>query len=378
MAVNHADSVWMLKEKFLEMQKTEGEIENILGEDVEAVTIDSLMDPSINATHIEFKLCLVVCLSMKHKSMSSSSFSVSGITAGNKRQKLPNSSGVGWDRMFVFGDLLNPGHCAVVMFSVRSGNVEAKNWTKLTAEEPMVGQVFAILEPSPTSDKKKLGPLPIISSSHQIIPLLNSKSNRPINHVLKPYIPKTIQAGNQRYFVVHGVTDISMPLFCLTDEYTCPGRQCDKSQTLYKEQVCGCCYQHRSGCHFVGEFTLVFSNPFPKNVHDSDTVQVSKFRSSRTTDVFFKDIKAFCDEYQPKMHQKALRNKIKTMVTHVNDNGGWTLAGWFRKGEVIDNLGGKEEEKVISTTVQLHLSYVCPTTLDLNSDPYKVLLINGV
>lgn len=371
-------SEWRLEDKFLEMQKSEGDIESILGDDVEAVTIESLMDPNVNATHIEYKVSLVVCLSMKHKSMSSSSFSLTSVMAGNKRQKLPSSSGIGWDRMFVFGDLLNPGNCAVVMFSSRSGNVEAKTWTKLTAEDPMVGQVFAILEPSPTQDKKKLGPLPIISSFHQLIPLQNSKGNRPITDVLKGYIPKTISAGSQRYFVIHNVSSISMPMFLLTDKYTCPGRQCDKSQILHKEQVCGCCYQHRSGCHFVGEFTVVFPNPFPENIHDSETVQVNAFRSSRTTDLFFSDLKTFCDEHQPRTHHKALRDKIKAMTNHVNTNGGWTLAGWFRKGEVIDNLGGKEEEKLTSTTVQLHLCYLLPTALDRTSNTYTELVVNTV
>lgn len=373
-----ADGEWTLRDNFRELEKTEGDIESVLGHDAEAVTIESLMDPDVNATHIEYKLCLVVCLSMKHKSTSSSSFSVTSFMAGNKRQKMPSNSGTGWDRMFVFGDLLNPGNCAVVMFSARAGNLEAKTWTKLTAEDPMVGQVFAILEPTPTSDRKKLGPLPIISSIHQIIPLRNSKAGRSITEVMKTYIPNTIMAGGQRYFVLHSVTDLAMPMFNLTDGYTCPGRQCDKSQTLYKEQVCGCCYQHRSGCHFVGEFTLVFPNPFSKSVHDSDTVQVNKFRSSRTTDLFFDNLKTFCDDHQPKMHQRKLRDKIKAMTSHVNNNGGWTMAGWFRKGEVIDNLGGKEEEKLTSSTVQLHVCYLLPTALDRCSDAYKNLVINNI
>lgn len=378
MAGEDEEAEWTLEKNFLEMEKNEGDIERILGQGVKAVSIESLMDPAVNATHIEYKLCLVVCLSMKHKSMSASVFSTTSAMAGNKRQKLPSTVGVGWDRMFVFGDLLNPGNCAVVMFSARSGNVEAKTWTKLTAENPMVGQVFAILEPMPTSDKKKLGPLPIISSVHQLIPLQHSKLDRTISHVLKHYIPKTIHAGSQRYFVIHNVTDISMPMFNLTNEYTCPGRQCDKSQILHKEQVCACCYQHRGGSHFVGEFTLVFSNPFPRTIHDSDIVQVSKFRSTRTTDVFFRDVKTFCDEHQPKSHQRALRDKMKALVNHVNSNGGWTLVGWFRKGEVVDNLGGKEEEKVTSSTVQLHLCYLCPTNLDVSSDGYKQLLIHNI
>lgn len=47
------------------------------------------------------------------------------------------------------------------------------------------------------------------------------------------------------------------------------------------------------------------------------------------------------------------------MVQYINANGGWTIVGWFKLGEVAD--AADEKEKVVNTEVTVRLSYLYPS-----------------
>jgi hypothetical protein len=57
-----------------------------------------------------------------------------------------------------------------------------------------------------------------------------------------------------------------------------------------------------------------------------------------------------------------IREKIKAMVEMINSNGGWTMVGWFRKGEVKDV--SSTDQKIDNDTVTPHISCLVPTRKD--------------
>jgi hypothetical protein len=57
------------------------------------------------------------------------------------------------------------------------------------------------------------------------------------------------------------------------------------------------------------------------------------------------------------------------MVTHVNDNGGWTVTGWHRRG-VIDR--GVDGEETLANATAGHIVYLMPSNSDApNGDNFK-------
>ena len=63
------------------------------------------------------------------------------------------------------------------------------------------------------------------------------------------------------------------------------------------------------------------------------------------------------------------------MVTHINNNGGWTIAGWHRRGVLIQD--GDDDFQLNADTAG-HLVLLEPTNLAvLQTDEYKALLIDA-
>lgn len=72
------------------------------------------------------------------------------------------------------------------------------------------------------------------------------------------------------------------------------------------------------------------------------------------------------------------RKKIKKMVEYVNNNGKWTVVGWFRKGEIVDASTNDVGLKFENTTSVLHVSLLVPSKSDVASktdETYRAMLI---
>ena len=66
-----------------------------------------------------------------------------------------------------------------------------------------------------------------------------------------------------------------------------------------------------------------------------------------------------------------------TMCEYVNDHGGWTIIGWFPKGEVKDKP--TDDATNASMETNIHVSYLLPTNSairDLDDEEFKNLQIS--
>jgi hypothetical protein len=65
---------------------------------------------------------------------------------------------------------------------------------------------------------------------------------------------------------------------------------------------------------------------------------------------------------------------MKTLVEFVNNNGEWTVCGWFRPG-MNEEVG--TQGQVFAETYGIHLSYIYPANeAILGNDRFKVLQKN--
>ena len=269
---------------------------------------------------------------------------------------------------------MNPGHCLVMLVShtATAREMFSNMPTKVPANSDkgtIVGCLFAIPEPFPTKDLKRLGTLPLIQTHHALVPLKRSTPIHRMVSTMRQYKPNNILAGDQRYFVLHNVKDLQIAFFKLTNKNCCSGLQCDKALSICHGQSCGCTFLRNDLFTWVGEFGLSFPNPFSADVDQSSDINVADFRSLRTSSMFFKDFRLFCRDYNS-AQLTSVRKQVSALVSLVNDNGGWTIVGWFRKGETVDTVvATNDTQREESTTVNVHISFMLPTNETLLKSP---------
>ena len=70
-------------------------------------------------------------------------------------------------------------------------------------------------------------------------------------------------------------------------------------------------------------------------------------------------------------------SKIQQMIELVNDNDGWIVIGWYRKGESADANATEEKQLVDAAFFQLHVSRIVPSNIKvLDSQRFKSLMFD--
>lgn len=88
------------------------------------------------------------------------------------------------------------------------------------------------------------------------------------------------------------------------------------------------------------------------------------FRSMRFSEMCFQDINtmsillAHANPEDMFFHRNDVRNGVKRLVAFVNDNGGFTVGGWHRRGTLQDADNGDE---YVSTETPGHITLLAPT-----------------
>jgi hypothetical protein len=314
----------------------------------------------------ESKLLKGLLLVMKHASSSKQAqkiYSGSMYHFNNnmpKRQKVTNAAS--YDRLFIFADMMDPPNCFAIISNTTS---QSYKYMEHSTEVIGIGKIFYIVEPR--RSVSTLGQkLPLISSTKPLIPLkysvkdLTMKENITACNMMLPKEP-----GEMLYFASHGVKVTISHFEVDFKEVSCTGIFCDRNQLKQANVSCGCMYEGEQGA-CVAEYTLTIPS-LSKISNNHDTESIEECRSLRTTRLFFKDLAAFGQQTLEKAQEQyiSVRLAVKTMVEYVNTNGGWTVVGWFKKGEVEDssNLQG---EKVESTSCTLHVSLLIPTNENIS------------
>jgi len=220
-----------------------------------------------------------------------------------------------YDRIFTFIDLNCPGQCFNVFSQTTA---ESERLMKYGKEASSVGDLFAILEP----DDVDMG-------SQNVLNLHTTKPFVPLQwkNELVPSVP-LIQPprGYQRYFILKG-HHINVHRVNVFDS-VCRGLLCDRQSLPSRTIGCGCLYRGRaSNMVFEHHVSFTYVDDAGRNV---DHV-VRNFRSWRTTSLFIKPIAPTTDLIPFSQQEKQIRTSVKRITEIVNNNGGWTIVGWFRK-----------------------------------------------
>ena len=269
-------------------------------------------------------------------------------TANNNGKKSRVSQQTTYNRYFYVADVTNPPYCAAII--TRSGS-ETNHLVSNTRGEQLVGMDFYIKEPN--LSLKTLGEAtPVLeTSTRDLIPLVSNTVNLiPACHDLRP---DDLQAGQGGYFVMKD-TKINLRRATLCTDTKCIGKQCDRQK---RNGDCSCVYGTAQK-NFVYSFDVSFEVPI--TLHSSKKLTIPEYRSLSTTALFFKDHSVREVSMQREENgQTFIRDKIKTMTQIINQNGGWTIVGWMKRGETTDL--GTGQDKVENVEVTMHLSCLRPT-----------------
>jgi hypothetical protein len=267
-------------------------------------------------------------------SRGSSYFNTLRLTRGNVR----------YDRIFTFADLNTPGKCFAIITETVA---ESDHLLRHLREESAVGDVVMIVEPeAPT---RALNDMPVISTIEPLIPVA-----MPDN---MPAVPlKTPDPGQQRYFILRNVP-ITISRVSIVPA-SCKGVLCDRQQPPNRFAQCGCLFTSRATAIVLqGHVTYTYVN---ENQH-ATMYTVKNFRSHRVTKLFIAPVTATTDSTPYFEAREEIRSIVRESIELVNEEGGWMMMGWYRRGEVQDASATQEAGSEIASSNQpIHISYLYP------------------
>lgn len=232
------------------------------------------------------------------------------------------------------------------------------------------------------------GKTPILETTNSFLPVRTGKVK----------IPEAVLcSGNNRedatvYFSKNGIQIALHAIELETNTVSCSGRQCDRQRisTVNKgNSTCGCAFTERGPAMVIdgslelyvpaefvpqedtiGEAGIKNTHTLGDADHDCTVKMVDNFRSWRFTNSIIKN----ADQLDPsRVSRSDLRKNCKSVVTYVNENGGWDIVGWYKMGTSADaSDNDRLANRNVSNVTRFHISLLRPTNLTLvRSDEYK-------
>ena len=271
------------------------------------------------------------------------------------RARTPSSNGkrpkviTAHSYILTFVDLYAEPNCFSVMYYQKRDFLRYFGNNSAQAETVKIGDALAFLEPKPSG--AVLGENLLILEKPERTTCLNPQPNWPVAPPTKSAI-----AGHQNAFYIHHKQIRLFSPLLTNRDVVCQNITCDGQNIK-----CKGCFGRRP---FVGNRVLkchVTVRDCP--TYDSATQQADffDFKSFRTSEIFFDDfgsISMISEELSEHLNSEIIRPRIHAMVAYVNSHGGWTIAGWHRRGIVENSETG---ESYVSTTTMGHLTLLYPS-----------------
>ena len=264
--------------------------------------------------------------------------------------------------LIILADLYDSPNCCAIFLPRKQSfqNLFGSN-TRLS-ETARIGDVFAVKDPAPSDER--LGDSIVVLKQPRIVAACSSHGWPETQMV-------TSSAANwQVYFDETGKRiEIHGPHLIHTGDSLvgCGGFTCDRQK-------------HCKGCY--GKETIQKAIVFRCDVNVVDAPHFSGGRaffpgvcSLRLGRLFFVDLDGLSGK-QTTIIDRLLgvtEAAVATMVTHVNDHGGWRVCGWHRQGMRTERGTGEE---ILNARTKGHITLLEPTNPDIiNTEDFKALQV---
>jgi hypothetical protein len=194
-------------------------------------------------------------------------------------------------------------------------------------------------------------------------------TNRPLEFLQLPTLPRrslrTERIGHEiRYYILKGTKVMLLDDDNIDPIKTkCNFHSCDRhNASTLGNQTCGCWVQNRRNDTGPKNTVLMFSFYFPDS--NNKIMKVDDFTSLRTSKLFFrgKNILSDADMLNTNTVYDYVQEKWRSVIDHVNDNGGWTIVGWYIRATIEDDDKDENDETLLRDNVKINVSYLYPST----------------
>ena len=157
------------------------------------------------------------------------------------------------------------------------------------------------------------------------------------------------------------MNDCVLEWHCVTGvKSKCGGLFCDRQRTmelLDSTKGCGCyaVTSRRSGIVLMHDISILNTN-----------IRIEEFCSMQFNRLFLdSDIASTVQMNKFDSHNQVmldLEDSIEASIDYINNNGGFTITGWYRKGKIMDSSNNESTENEIeSGKVHYHITNIVPT-----------------
>jgi hypothetical protein len=226
-----------------------------------------------------------------------------------------------------------------------------------------IGSFIAIVNPDPIEDY--MSGIPMITSNEQSILV-----SPPIAQMPVPMRDDLGANESKGFAITNSRISVGRTVFLDT---LCSGKFCDRQNlenTIGNGRSCGC-YSLKSGRNkIVSVHSLCFTDG------NGEMKMMTKFSSLKFMEMFSKgniskDFRASKLQFGNVVYRDII-GALKDIINLVNNDGGWTVYGWGKRGVINDHsmLGNETtnndqvDHKVLSQEVTTHVVHIRPTRSD--------------
>jgi hypothetical protein len=263
-----------------------------------------------------------------------------------------------YNRIYEFGNTDGTTFC-ITCDSETKGKAILAFWNGIC-----IGQTFLLFEPKQVKDQTLRRDMPVLDVSNPLIPLENNVPT--LSHAIPIREPN--QSGEATFFLlqkqrvmfsgceIRGAGDIAPP--------SCSGYACDRKDEEKPSHACGCFRNMNIGK--VSPIVLEYSVAFNDN---DKMISLSYLRSFRTTCLFIKNANTVGLNMKGGnriVKLKEMRGAVADCCEHINEHGGFTIAGTVSKGMRKDL--SDPSVLVLSDDSTYNLCFLMPTNMELLVD----------
>ena len=287
-------------------------------------------DPSTVPRHTQIDIQLLRIIANSNTGASLGPARIYGAYHNNRNQ----SSNVNYSRLFL-GQVVNQEEGDKLVYLVESHSTNNSLWKRNPQlRDDGVITIGTII--------RVLAPLPIKNLMANDVPMLETRF--PVVVMMHPreLVPKIVNEGlggnESRAFVMNNCTvDIASSV---PEETRCSGLLCDKQgihEITARNQGCGCYYMLSRRSNLVIDHSLnirnIRSNAVQWNCY-IENFSSNKFSMLYQSSPFPSSLRA--DALQLTDEYWNLVEAIDNVVELINDNGGFTIVGWYKRGLIND------------------------------------------
>jgi hypothetical protein len=313
-------------------------------ENYQPTTFDEVMQPRRLAGDKKLQCIL---LGMKKNDNKLLSFFQHGKT---QKDKSSIQTTAAYDRLFLFGATRSTvGSCFVII--TQSSQESSVFLANFHADEVVVGRIGYLLEPN--YEGKTLtnkGFLPVFDVKEPFVPCTIVQQEVPFTQETLP--------EDTKFFFLSGVRVLCDRAYVVTAD--CTGVQCDRQFLGGRSKNCGC-FKVNVKPRLTFKATLIVQQVNPER--DIFTVDHRSWSLTELLLVISND--SISAQYE-KGNLRPFRNSVHESFRFINDNGGWDVCGWARKGTAVDasdqrdGIAVRGSEEVGSDYVAPHIIRLVP------------------